>query len=385
MKIFAATLLAAALFLARADETADEIDEDAGETKCPCDGPTCLLGSGDDKFHKCSWTQQCHESSNKSWSMCIPKGNIVCYKYQFLGESGVIVGAASHHPSMSCCDDAACNSRQTCVEVNGGAGSFDYDFDENGALVSYSVADVERNDWKNKKGEAFQNRPKVCVDRIFDVTQGTRQIIAPFGSMFVIVLALILMFVKNQDGCLALLLPILVLVASFFLCLSEGWIFALFTALVAVATVSTSAAHQGKLVLFLLAFTWLYFGGMNVLFAWGVKDTPPNYFLKTAQHSLEELEATCSTHFNGYYDLLAVRKPWNVDTTFTTSGLCGRGFISFLIIVAYGQALAFFAMVAFKALAFLGVEVSSSSKAGRCLSLLPCFRSGSVKPKESEC
>ena len=47
--------------------------------------------------------------------------------------------------------------------------------------------------------------------------------------------------------------------SSFFLALSEAWIFALFTAFVAVATTSTSAEHQGKLVLFLLAFVWLYF------------------------------------------------------------------------------------------------------------------------------
>ena len=37
--------------------------------------------------------------------------------------------------------------------------------------------------------------------------------------MVIIVIALILLFVKNQDGIVAMLLPLIVLVASFFLAL----------------------------------------------------------------------------------------------------------------------------------------------------------------------
>ena len=84
--------------------------------------------------------------------------------------------------------------------------------------------------------------------------------------MVIIVIALILLFVKNQDGIVAMLLPLIVLVASFFLALSEAWIFALFTAFVAVATTSTSAEHQQARPL-PARLVWLYFGG-ELAFVW---------------------------------------------------------------------------------------------------------------------
>ena len=227
--------------------------------------------------------------------------------------------------------------------------------------------------------------------------------------MVIIVIALILLFVKNQDGIVAMLLPLIVLVASFFLALSEAWIFALFTAFVAVATTSTSAEHQGKLVLFLLAFVWLYFGGMNLLFAYPTSDTPNNYFLLAARgptptgansilsaisglagigdrrlqlddlnpdpvDTLMALEASCNAYFGGYYSKDASTTAWDTDPTTTTTGLCGRGFITFLVIMAYAQAAAVVTMVAFKVLAFLGAEVPTDSKIGACLAKLPCFR-----------
>jgi len=207
-----------------------------------------------------------------------------------------------------------------------------------------------------------------------------------------------------------MLLPLIVLVASFFLALSEAWIFALFTAFVAVATTSTSAEHQGKLVLFLLAFVWLYFGGMNLLFAYPTGDTPNNYFLLAARggrqtpteansilsaisgladlggalgaadgaadpvDTLMALEASCNAYFDGYYSLDVSTTAWDTDPETTATGLCGRGFITFLVIMAYAQAAAVVTMVAFKVLAFLGAEVPTDSKMGACLAKLPCFR-----------
>ena len=179
---------------------------------------------------------------------------------------------------------------------------------------------------------------------------------------------------RHRPGRPQRLLPLIVLVASFFLALSEAWIFALFTAFVAVATTSTSAEHQGKLVLFLLAFVWLYFGGMNLLFAAGTADTPDNYFRLAAQNDLIALEGTCDTYFGGYYSKDASTTAWDTDPTTTTTGLCGRGFITFLVIMAYAQAAAVVTMVAFKVLAFLGAEVPTDSKIGACLAKLPCFR-----------
>jgi len=209
-----------------------------------------------------------------------------------------------------------------------------------------------------------------------------------------------------------MLLPLIVLVASFFLALSEAWIFALFTAFVAVATTSTSAEHQGKLVLFLLAFVWLYFGGMNLLFAYPTGDTPNNYFLLAARGptpteansilsaisgladlggalgaadgaadgaanpdgTLVTLEKSCNAYFEGYYSKDASTTAWDTDPETTATGLCGRGFITFLVIMAYAQAAAVVTMVAFKVLAFLGAEVPTDSKIGACLAKLPCFR-----------
>ena len=372
-------LLATALTIVLASENATDDGLEDGETKCPRD----MNNDGKvdaDEFETCPFFMECAESTNKTWSGCVLKGNHVCYKYSKGGESGVIVGAAMATPSQSCCDGAVCSSRQTCVEVNDPDRTFTYDFDEDSNPVSYTVGQVARNGWQNAKGEAFENKPKQCIDKVFDVTQGTRQIIAPWGSMVIIVIALILLFVKNQDGIVAMLLPLIVLVASFFLALSEAWIFALFTAFVAVATTSTSAEHQGKLVLFLLAFVWLYFGGMNLLFAFSFGGAeanpfvPDNYFRLAAQHDLLALEGTCNAYFGGYYGLDVSTTAWDTDPTTTTTGLCGRGFITFLIIMAYAQAAAVVTMVAFKVLAFLGAEVPTDSTMGACLAKLPCFR-----------
>jgi hypothetical protein len=366
-------LLATALTIVLANENATDDGLEDGQTKCPRD----MNNDGEvdtDEFQICPFFAECAESTNQTFSTCVPKGNHVCYKYSKGGESGVIVGMAMATPSQSCCDGAVCTSRQTCVEVNDPSETFTYDFDEDSIPVSYTVGEVARNGWQNAKGEAFENKPKTCVNKVFDVTQGTRQIIAPWGSMVIIVIALILLFVKNQDGIVAMLLPLIVLVASFFLALSEAWIFALFTAFVAVATTSTSAEHQGKLVLFLLAFVWLYFGGMNLLFAWPTSETPDNYFRLAAQNDLLALETSCDTYFGGYYGLDASTRAWDTDGTTTTTGLCGRGFITFLIIMAYAQAAAVVTMVAFKVLAFLGAEVPTDSKIGACLAKLPCFR-----------
>jgi len=130
------------------------------------------------------------------------------------------------------------------------------------------------------------------------------------------------------------------------------------TALVVVATVSTSTAHQGKLVLFLLAYVWLYFGGTTpevapaTLLAYKPLATPKNYFLHASDHSLLALEASCNAYFLDYFSLHD-DAAWDTDVTYTTSGLCSRWWIGFLLIIAYVQACALLLMVALKVLSFL--------------------------------
>ena len=189
-------LLATALTLVLANENAtldaDSVtqpDPEEGETKCVRDFDND--GDTTDEFDICSGYQECVESTNKTWSRCVAKGNKVCYKYSKGGESGVIVGVTGIvyndadgnenvigelvNPSSSCCDGAVCSSRQTCVEVNdprdaeGNAREFEYDFSEDGNdRRPYKIEEVARNGWRNAKGEAFENKPRMCVNKVFD-------------------------------------------------------------------------------------------------------------------------------------------------------------------------------------------------------------------------
>lgn len=160
-------LLATALTIVLANENATDDGLEDGQTKCPRD----MNNDGEvdtDEFQICPFFAECAESTNKTFSTCVPKGNHVCYKYSKGGESGVIVGMAMATPSQSCCDGAVCTSRQTCVEVNDPSETFTYDFDEDSIPVSYTVGEVARNGWQNAKGEAFENKPKQCIDKVFD-------------------------------------------------------------------------------------------------------------------------------------------------------------------------------------------------------------------------
>jgi len=350
-----------------------------GQTECPCEPGWNSGCSAHGDFAKkliCGWKQECHESANKTFSMCITKGNFVCYKYQHLGRSGSIVNAESYSPAEkdSCCEDQACDSRQTCVKIKRGkARTFEYEFDDNGKeggtlMMTLNVEDVARNGWKNMKGETIKNYPKICIDKVFDATQRTKQYVVPLFSVVVILIAIIHVFDNSREGKL---LPLLVLGVSFFLTSSECWSFELLTALVVVATVSTSTAHQGKLVLFLLAYVWLYFGGLNVIFGifsgsmfgggWTNLNLEKNYFLLANEKSVPDLATSCSTYFDNYFNL-DDRAHWTSDVKHTTSGRCSRGWISFLITIAYVQAYALLLMVTFKVLSFLDLASPTMNK-----------------------
>lgn len=220
-------------------------------------------------------------------------------------------------------------------------------------MKSYNVLEAVRNGWKTKNGEAFKNKPKACIAKVFDTPQGMKQVLAPTVSMLIVLLAIPLAIRKKQVGCLDVVTPLIVIVISFFLTLTEGWVFALFTMVVAVATMSTSEENKGKLVIFQVAYVWMYFGGMNFFFANKIADTPTNYFTKASTKKLMDLETDCSTYFGNYFSIINPTKAWDTDTTLTTEGLCGRDWISFLIIMAYAQAFAIFLMVAFTVVSYL--------------------------------
>ena len=184
-------LLATALTIVLANENAtldaDSVtqpDPEEGETKCVRDKDNDgnvddnefgLSGDLGRSFDICDGYSECAESTNKTFSRCVRKGTRVCYKYSKGGESGVITGVAPAEPYQSCCDGAVCSSRQTCVEVNdprdaeGNAREFEYDFSEDGNdRRPYKIEEVARNGWRNAKGEAFENKPKMCVNKVFD-------------------------------------------------------------------------------------------------------------------------------------------------------------------------------------------------------------------------
>ena len=410
-------LLATALTIVLASENATDDGLEDGQTKCPRD----MNNDGEvdaDEFDICPFFAECAESTNKTWSGCVPKGNHVCYKYSKGGESGVIVGVAMATPSQSCCDGAVCSSRQTCVEVNDPSATFTYDFDEDSNPVSYTVGQVARNGWQNAKGEAFENKPKQCIDKVFDVTAAASQTHSARGPPMALTPPPRLRKprltaaspprpvtqgtaadhralgldghhrhrahppVRQEPGrdrrhAAAPHRPRRVLLPR------------------AVGGVDLRPVHRvrrrghdlhvrgapgqarplpARLRLALLrrhepalrVFVWRCFDGDPFV--------PDNYFRLAAQHDLLALEGTCNAYFGGYYSLDVSTTAWDTDPTTTTTGLCGRGFITFLIIMAYAQAAAVVTMVAFKVLAFLGAEVPTDSKMGACLAKLPCFR-----------
>ena len=72
-------LFATALTIVLASENATDDGLEDGETKCPRD----MNNDGKvdaDEFETCPFFAECAESTNKTWSRCVPKGNHVCYK-----------------------------------------------------------------------------------------------------------------------------------------------------------------------------------------------------------------------------------------------------------------------------------------------------------------
>jgi hypothetical protein len=342
-----------------------------GETLCECAKPggdnKCNQGADGDKFQVCSWLQECHNAANKSFSFCIKKGNKVCARHQYLGTTGSIVKVKEHHPSKICCEEEACTSRQECIVKEGGTGTFEYEYDTSDGgttkMKSWTLADIARNGWRNKKGEAVENKPRVCGDRNMDATVWARAVLAPAAAMiFILCLAPIMLFRvckgchKRPGACQDLTMPIIVIILSFFLTSSQGWVWALVTMLVAAANIATAADKKGKLVIFNILYAWLYYGGSNFFVQLG---TITNPFIEVSTKSLDDIEAGCKTYFSNYYNIITAYKAWDMDDQATTWGLCDRNWLNFIISVQYAQALALFLMLTLSVYSYLSPGTSA--------------------------
>jgi uncharacterized membrane protein YkgB len=117
--------------------------------------------------------------------------------------------------------------------IGGEAATFEYEYDKSDGktttMQTHKVWEAARNGWKHKTGDAFNNKPMICIDKVFDVTQGAKQVVAPMFSMVIVIFSIVIGFRNKQMGRLEIVVPLVVIVLSFFLTLSEGWAFALFT------------------------------------------------------------------------------------------------------------------------------------------------------------
>jgi len=335
--------------------------------------------------HKCEWYQQCYDAdeenaaddiltdgkSSFSLNGCINKGNKVCAKYEFLGQNGKIVGntllmmptGGGCHPSSTCCDGACCTENQECLPRE--SGTFSYgEFDKKKMQQEFPSLDAEmiaRNGWKlpggEEGGDPLQARPMHCVDVKFDTATGGKAVFTPVMAMALLIGSAIAGFRRNKiEGFFDKIAPAFIMLSGFFLMLTEGWVFALFTALVAAATMAAprTGFKGGALVLVQLMFCWIYFGGdtffvslggaaISIPGSGGGDQGLKNYFKLAGSQSINELETSCSAFYD-FYKFVGDTKPWDTPPGRTTWGLCSDEFVGFQVIMAYVNAFALFTM-----------------------------------------
>ena len=244
------------------------------------------------------------------------------------------------------------------------SGTFSYgEFDKKKMTQEYPQLEAEniaRNGWKlpggEEGGDPLQARPMHCVDVKFDTATGGKAVFTPLMAMLLLLGSAVAGFRRNKiEGFFDKIAPAFIMLSGFFLMLTEGWVFALFTALVAAATMAAPRAgfKGGCLVLGQLMFCWIYFGGNTLLFNSSSGLSIPgmgsgtggmtNYFKLAGQKKMSELETSCS-EFYDFYKFFAQTKPWDTPPERTTFGLCSDEFIGFQIIMAYVNAFSVFAM-----------------------------------------
>jgi len=304
---------------------------------------TCTFNApGTEVKQTCPWYTDCSESTNETLSGCLLKGNNVCNTYQYLGSSGLLVKnnlPMGCHPTATCCDGQCCTDLQSCVLQEGPPeAEFHYDF------KMHNIGGIARNQWRTPELVALENRPRVCIDRIFAADSGSKAVFTPMIALFLILVVAASGFSRSDEsaGILLKILYACVIVSGFFLIFSEGWEFSLLTTLVASAQIACPKKYKGYLVLGELAFLWIYFGG-NMNFLWGL-GTMTNFFTLSQTKDLAGIEASCAKFYDFYkYEAAEIR--WDLAPSRTTFGLCEREFLGYLMIMSYVQALAIFAMV----------------------------------------
>jgi hypothetical protein len=372
MKLFLAVTATLAMGALADKHLAEELEPKDGQTLCTKD-----VGGNEVEF-LCEYYQTCNVAANKSFSSCLPKGNTACFKYKNLGTSGDIrsvVNPAGCKPYETCCDDKCCGADEQCMEVWGGlTDPFKY-----GDETIRNIDDVARNEWKTNKGVAIANKPRRCVPRacatdprtglpnpncenapIMDVSTGFKAVYMPLLGLGVTALIFIIAIVKRQDTFLEMLFPLMTIVTSFFLILSEGWIMALMCTFLAAATMASGDQDKKWLVWFQLFFMWIYFGGTSYFMFAGA---PTNFFTAaSSKQTIDDIAKHCSEHFD-YYKLHPYQITWNMDPNNIYTGICGREFIGYQIFIAYGQAFALFLMVTTTVVGYLNPgEASSTTK-----------------------
>jgi len=299
----------------------------------------------------CEYYEFCNEASNKSFTQCLPKGNTACYKYKELGTEGDIREAETKgcKPYETCCDGTCCGAGTHCMEVWGNKKSplaARYQFMYGDEMIT-DIDHVARNDWKTDKGVAIANKPRVCVPfmdaPIMDVSTGFKAVYMPLLGLGVTAMIFVFAIIKRQDTFLEMLFPLSVIVTSFFLVLSEGWVMALMCTFLAAATMAAGDQDKKWLVWFQLFFMWVYFGGSSSFMF--ERTAGSNFFHQASgDATIDGLSKTCSAHFD-YYKLDDYQVSWDMDPENIYTGICGREFIGYLIFIAYGQAFALFLMV----------------------------------------
>jgi len=320
----------------------------AGNASLPEGTITCDFNSpGTEVKQECPFYMACTESKNKTWSGCVLKGNTVCNLHRYLGETGDIVSnnlPTGCHPTESCCDGQCCSELQVCEELQGPSSTtFMYDY------TVLDVVQVARNDWKTPNGKVVQNRPRVCIDKTMSADSASKAVLTPIFALAILSLVTVEGFRRASSPAMIYKIgPAIIAFTGFFLMLSQGWIFALMTQVVASATMACPRSKKGLLILGQLMFLWVYFGGViNVWFGTG---NMKNFFQlaqsKVLEGSSNSLVGECTSYYDFYnYAQNGNDKAWNADPTRSSWGLCAREYLGFLVVMSHFNAFAVFTMI----------------------------------------
>jgi hypothetical protein len=219
-------------------------------------------------------------------------------------------------------------------------------------MYDYTVLDVvqvARNNWKTPKGVEVTNKPRVCISKTMSADSASKAVLTPIFALAILSLVTVEGFRRaSSPAMLYKIGPAIIAFTGFFLMMSQGWVFALMTQVVASATMACPQSKKGLLVLGQLVFLWVYFGG-SIPF-WFATGNMKNYFqlaqTKVMDGSDNSLVGECTSYYDYYnYAPNGNDKAWNASPTRTSWGLCAREFLGFLVVMSHFNAFAVFTMI----------------------------------------